>query len=49
MGERAVFVRIIDHPFEDLDLNGCVNDARAGRGLLAEQGMAANNLRQLFA
>ena len=35
MGKRAVFVGINDYPFEDLDLKGCVNDARAWGDLLA--------------
>jgi hypothetical protein len=37
MTKRAVCVGINDYPFEDKDLDGCVNDAKAWRELLVEQ------------
>ena len=35
-GRRALCVGINDYPYDGSDLNGCVNDARAWAGLLAE-------------
>ena len=37
MTKRAVCVGINDYPFEDNDLKGCVNDAKAWRDLLVDQ------------
>lgn len=49
MEKKALCVGINDYPYEDNDLNGCVNDAKAWGDLLAEHyGFPRDNIKMLF-